>query len=217
MAEDSGTWENQYYGSGGPSGVLLASVLREDLKKYEGKTIEEIGTLEKKDPRDALMDIVLADKAGSYCIIFMMNDEDVKTALKHRLVAFCTDSGASATDGIFSQEKSHPRAWASTTRILGTYVRDEKVLPLEEAIRKMTSFPAARAQLRDRGLLKEGFAADVVAFDPATVRGVATYADPLHYSEGIPFVAVNGVLVVDGGKITSARPGQLLTGPGTKR
>jgi dihydroorotase/N-acyl-D-amino-acid deacylase len=217
MAEDSEDWNNQYHGSGGPSGILLASVLNPDLKKYEGRTIEEIAAIEKKDPRDALMDLVLADKAGSFCINFIMSEEDVRTALKHRLVAFCTDSGAAATDGIFSEEKSHPRGWASAARILGTYVRDEKLLPLEEAIRKMTSLPAARAQLTDRGLLKEGFAADLVAFDPLTVRGVATYADPLHYSEGIPFVAVNGILVVDGGRVTASRPGQVLLGPGARR
>jgi N-acyl-D-aspartate/D-glutamate deacylase len=146
-----------------------------------------------------------------------MDEEDVKTALKHRLVSFCTDSGASATDGIFSEEKSHPRGWASTARILGTYVRDEKVLPLEEAVRKMTSFAAARAGLKDRGLLREGFPADLVAFDLAKVKAVSTYADPLHYSEGFPYVAVNGVLVVDGSRITPERPGRALRGPGFAR
>jgi N-acyl-D-amino-acid deacylase len=216
MAEDSSVWENQYFGSGGPDGVLLASVLAPSLKVYEGKTVAQIAALVKKDPRDAVMDLVLADRANSSCIIFIMNEDDVRAALKHRLVAFCTDSGAVAEDGIFSEERSHPRAWGSAARILGHYVRDEKLLPIEEAIRKMTSLPAARAKLRDRGLLKEGMAADLVAFDPGRVRATATYADPLHYSEGIPYVCVNGQLVVDGGKITGARPGQALLGPGTK-
>jgi N-acyl-D-aspartate/D-glutamate deacylase len=217
MAEDTPAWENQWYGSGGGSGVMLAAVLDPSLKKYEGGTLEEIGALLKKDPRDALMDIVLADRANSTCILFMMSEDDVRTALKDPFVAFCTDSGAAATDGIYSEEKSHPRAWASTARILGTYVRDERLLTLEEAVRKMTSFSAARAGLKDRGTLKVGLSADVVAFDPVLVKPVSTYADPLHYSKGFPYVAVNGRLVVDDGKITAERPGQPLLGPGTKR
>jgi N-acyl-D-aspartate/D-glutamate deacylase len=122
-----------------------------------------------------------------------------------------------AEDGIFSEERSHPRAWASAPRILGRYVREEKLLPLEEAIRKMTSLPASRMRLADRGVLRPGMRADLVAFDPETVRERSTYADPNHYSEGIPYVAVNGALVVDEGKITAARPGRILRGPGYRR
>ena len=118
MAEDADSWENQWYGSGGGSGVMLAAVLNPELKKYEGGTLQEIGALMKKDPRDALMDIVLADRANAQCIIFMMREDDVRAALKDPFVGFCTDSGAAATDGIYSEEKSHPRAWASTARIL---------------------------------------------------------------------------------------------------
>ena len=217
MLEDSNTWSNQYFGAGGPAGVLVASVLSPAFKKYEGKTIEEIGKLEGKDPRDSLMDLVLADRMNTGCITFVMDENDMRAALQHRLVAFCTDSPAEAEDGIYSEEKSHPRAWASTARILGKYVRDEKLLPLEEAVRKMTSLPAARAQLRDRGLLEVGFAADVVAFDLAKVRDVSTFADPVHYSEGFPYVVVNGQLVVDEGKTTRSRPGRILLGPGAKR
>jgi N-acyl-D-amino-acid deacylase len=216
MAEDADSWENQWYGSGGGSGVMLAAVLNPELKKYEGGTLQEIGALMKKDPRDALMDIVLADRANAQCIVFVMSPDDVRAALKDPFVGFCTDSGAVATDGIYSEERSHPRAWASTARILATYVRDEKLISLEEAVRKMTSFSAARAGLRDRGILKAGLAGDVVAFDPVRVKAVSTYADPLHYSEGFPYVAVNGVLVVDGEKITAERPGQPLLGPGRK-
>ncbi len=214
MAGESDGWENQWYGSGGGAGVLVSTVLNPALKTYEGKTLEEIGRAEGKDPRDALIDIVIADRAGSSGIIFIMSEDDVRSALKSRLVAFCTDSGAAATDGIFSEEKSHPRGWGSTARILGTYVRDEKLLPLEEAVRKITSLCAARAQIRDRGLVVPGLYADLVAFDPARVKAVSTYADPFHYCEGIPYVAVNGQLVVDGGQITSARPGRPLLGPG---
>jgi N-acyl-D-amino-acid deacylase len=214
MLQDSDAWSNQYLGAGGPDRVLVASVLNPALKKYEGKNIAEIAAEEKKDPRDALIDLVVADHANTACIIFMMDENDVRTALQSPLVAFCTDSGAGATDGIFSQEKSHPRGWASTARILGHYVRDEKLLRLEEAVRKMTSFPAEAAGLTDRGLVKVGFAADLVVVDLAKVQDLATYEEPRHYSSGYPYVAVNGVLVVDGGKITGARPGKALRGPG---
>jgi N-acyl-D-aspartate/D-glutamate deacylase len=115
-----------------------------------------------------------------------------------------------------SRERSHPRAWASTARILGHYVREVKLITLEEAVRKMTSLPASRMRLRDRGLLRPGMAADIVAFDPDTVRERSTYADPNHYSQGFEYVAVNGRLVVDGGKITDARPGRPLLGPGPR-
>jgi dihydroorotase/N-acyl-D-amino-acid deacylase len=214
MLRGADKWENQYLGAGGPTGVMLVTVLNPELKKYEGMTIAQIAAEQKKDPIDTLMDIVIADKANSYNIIFIMDENDVRAALKHRLVGFCTDSSAEAEDGIFSQEKSHPRGWASTAQILSKYVRDEKLLPLEEAVRKMTSLSAARAHLFDRGLLREGMAADVVAFDLANVAVHSTYADPLHYSSGFPYVAVNGALVVDGGKITEARPGKILLGPG---
>jgi N-acyl-D-aspartate/D-glutamate deacylase len=160
------------------------------------------------------MDIVLADRGNTMRVTFGMSEEDVQAALKHPLVSMCTDSGSSAEDGIFSKEKSHPRAWASTARILGHYVREVKLLRLEEAIRKMTSLPASRMRLRDRGLLRPGMAADIVAFDPDTVRERSTYADPNHYSQGFAYVAVNGELVIDGGKITDARPGRPLFGPG---
>ncbi len=214
MLRGSDQWENEYLGAGGPTGILLATVLNPDLKKFEGMTIAEIAAAQKKDPIDALMDIVIADKANSMNIIFIMDENDVRAALKHRLVGFCTDSSAEAEDGIFSKEKSHPRGWASTAQILSKYVRDENLLPIEEAVRKMTSLSAARAHLFDRGLLREGMAADIVAFDLARVAVHSTYTDPLHYSSGFPYVAVNGALVVDGGKITGARPGKILLGPG---
>jgi dihydroorotase/N-acyl-D-amino-acid deacylase len=199
------------------SRILITTVLKPDLKKYEGKTIAEIARAEKKDPLDVLMDLVIADRANVGRVTFSMSENDVRTALAHPLVSMGTDSGARAEDGIYSQEKSHPRAWGSAARILGKYVRDEKVLSLEEAIRKMTSLPASRMGLANRGILRPGMAADVVAFDPVTVRERSTYADPLHYSEGIPFVCVNGQLVVDGGRITDARPGRALRGPGYRR
>jgi N-acyl-D-amino-acid deacylase len=214
MGQAASDWENQYLGAGGAEGVMVASVLSDSLKAYEGKTIAAIAAEEKKDPRDALIDIVLADHANTSCIIAIMDEADVRAALAHPLVAFCTDSPAKATDGILSREGSHPRGWGSAARILGHYVRDEKVLRLEEAVRKMTSFPAASAGLPGRGLLKTGFFADITVFDPATVRDLATYESPNRYSEGIRFVAVNGVLVLDGGQLTAKRSGRPLRGPG---
>lgn len=199
---------------GGSSAILITSVLNPALKKYEGKTIADIAKAEGKDPLDVELDILVADKGATSRVGFSMNEDDVRAALKDPLVSFSTDSPAMAEDGILSKEMSHPRAWGSAARILGKYVRDEKLISLEEAIRKMTSLPAARMRFADRGIVRPGMAADLVAFDPGTVRERSTYADPLHYSEGIPYVAVNGKLVVDGGKITAARPGRILRGPG---
>ena len=200
----------------GASLILITSVLNPGLKKYEGRTIAEIAKDERKDPLDVIMDIVLADRGNTNRVTFGMSEEDVQAALKHPLVSLCTDSGTSAEDGILSRERSHPRAWASTARILGHYVREVKLITLEEAVRKMTSLPASRMRLGDRGLLRPGMAADIVAFDPGTVRERSTYADPNHYSQGFEYVAVNGGLVVDSGKITEARPGRPLLGPGAR-
>jgi len=209
------TWENQWYGSGGGDGVMLAEVENADLRKYEGKTLSEIGRELNKDPRDVVMDFVIADRAQSSVIISIMTEEDVRLALADPLVSVGTDAGAKAEDGPLSESRSHPRAWGSFPRILGHYVRDEHLLTLEEAIRKMTSRAAIRVGLTDRGILRPGFAADIVAFDPATIHDVATFEDPTHYSVGIRWVLVNGRAVVADGKITAERPGRVLRGPGT--
>jgi N-acyl-D-amino-acid deacylase len=207
-------WENQWYGSGGGDGVMVASVLNADLRKYEGMTLTQIGAAMGEDPRDALMDLVIADQGRTACIISIMTEDDVRTALKHPLVSIDTDSGAKAEDGPLSESRSHPRAWGTFARILGKYVRDEKLLTLEEAIRKMTTRPAARVGLQDRGILRPGMAADVTVFDPATIRDVATFEDPNHYAVGVTHVFVNGRAVVLNGTITSERPGRPLRGPG---
>ena len=210
------TWENQYDGSGGGDGVLVTSVLDESLREYEGLTVTEIAVRKGVDPRDAIMDLVAADRGETSCITFIMDEDDVRAALAHPLVSIDTDSSARAEDGPLSESKSHPRAWGTFPRILGRYVRDEGLLGLEEAIRKMTSRPAARVNLLDRGILRPGFAADVTVFDPETIRDVATFDDPNRYSEGIRYVIVNGRLVVDEGRITEERPGRALRGPGTR-
>jgi N-acyl-D-amino-acid deacylase len=208
------TWENQWYGSGGGDGVMLASVLSPELRKYEGMTLTAIGKDLGKDPREVVMDFVIADRGQSSVIISIMSEDDVRSALKHPLVSVCTDSEAKAEDGPMSESKSHPRAWGTFPRILGKYVRDEHLLTIEEAVRKMTSQPATRVHLNDRGILRPGMAADVTVFDPATIRDVATFEDPNHYSIGVKYVLVNGQVVVSDGKITDQRPGRPLRGPG---
>jgi N-acyl-D-amino-acid deacylase len=208
------TWENQWYGSGGGDGVMVSTVLNPSLRKYEGMTLTEIGKTMGKDPRDAVMDLVVADKGESSVIISIMTEDDVRTALKHPLVGVGTDSGAKAEDGKLSESKSHPRAWGSFPRILGHYVRDEHLLPLEEAIRKMTSKAAARVHLNDRGILRPGMKADITVFDPATIRDVATFENPNRYSTGVKQVFVNGRRVLADGVMTAERSGRPLRGPG---
>lgn len=207
-------WENQWYGSGGAAGVMLSAVVEPSLKQYEGMTFAQIGAAMKKDPRDAVMDIVVADRARSDVIISIMDERDVRAALADPLLSIGTDSGARAEDGPLAGSKSHPRGWGSFARILGHYVRDERVLTLEEAVRRFTSRPAARVGIADRGILRPGMKADVTVFNPDTVRDVSTYEEPAHYSTGVPWVIVNGQLVVDSGKITEARPGEVVRGPG---
>jgi N-acyl-D-aspartate/D-glutamate deacylase len=210
-------WENQWYGSGGAEGVMVSSVLDPSLRKWEGMTLADIGKAMGKDPRDAVMDLVIADRGETSVIISIMREDDVRTALAHPLVAIGTDSGAKAEDGPLAESRSHPRAWGSFPRILGKYVRDEKLMSLEEAIRRFTSRPAARAGLTDRGLLRPGLKADITVFDPARIRDVSTFTDPTHYSEGVQHVFVNGRAVVANGTITGERPGEVVRGPGYRR
>jgi N-acyl-D-amino-acid deacylase len=207
-------WENQWYGSGGGAGVMVSTVLDPALRKWEGKNLVEIGKEMGKDPRDAVMDLVIADRGETSVIISIMREDDVRLALSSPMISIGTDSGARAEDGPFSESKSHPRAWGSFTRVLGKYVRDEKLITLEEAVRRFTSRPATRVGLNDRGILRPGMKADVTMFNPATVRDVSTFVDPTHYSQGVEHVLVNGKAVVANGKITDQRPGQALRGPG---
>jgi len=210
-------WENQWYGSGGGAGVMISTVGDPSLRKYEGKNLVEIGKEMGKDPRDAAMDLVIADRGESSVIISIMREDDVKTALAHPMISIGTDSGARAETGPLSESKSHPRAWGSFPRVLGKYVRDEKLIALEEAVRRFTSRPAARVGIADRGLLRPGFKADITIFNPETIIDRSTFEDPTHYSQGVEHVFVNGAAVVSDGKITDARPGQAVRGPGYKR
>jgi N-acyl-D-amino-acid deacylase len=210
-------WENQWYGSGGGAGVMVSTVLDPSLRKWEGKNLVQIGAEMGKDPRDAAMDLVIADRGETSVIISIMREDDVRAALANPMVSIGTDSGARAEDGPFSESKSHPRAWGSFPRVLGKYVREEQLITLEEAIRRFTSRPAARVGIADRGLLKPGFKADITIFNPDTIIDRSTFEDPTHYSQGIEHVFVNGKAVVSGGKITDARPGDAVRGPGYKK
>ena len=207
-------WENQWYGSGGGAGVMVSTVLDPSLRKWEGKTLVQIGKEMGKDPRDAAMDLVIADRGETSVIIAIMREDDVRAALANPMISIGTDSGARAEDGPFSESKSHPRAWGSFPRVLGKYVREEKLIPLEEAIRRFTSRPAARVGIADRGLLRPGFKADITVFNADTIIDRSTFEDPTHYSHGVEHVFVNGTAVVSGGKITDARPGEPVRGPG---
>ncbi len=206
-----------FYHDAGPDGVLISSVYSPSLKKYEGMRLSEIAKEQKKHPADALFDLLLADSARTGAIYFMMNEQDVKIALAQPWASFDTDYNGVATDGPLSDAKPHPRTYGAYPRILGKYVRDEKLMPLEEAIRKMTSLPANRVGLKERGLLKTGFYADVVVFDPATIIDKATFENPHQYSEGISVVLVNGQAVYEGGKFTGNLPGKVLRGPGYQK
>ncbi|HEX8818191.1 MAG TPA: D-aminoacylase [Terriglobales bacterium] len=214
MIETATTWQNQWLGSGGPSGVQLNQVLNPDLKKYEGMTFDEIGRQMGKDPRDAAMDIAIADHGNSYVVIAIMDENDVRAAIANPLVTFGSDSPAQAEDGPLSQSKAHPRAFGTMPRVLAKYVRDEHVISLEEAIRRMTSLAANRVKIMDRGILRPGMFADIAVFDSGTIKDVASYTDPLHYSVGVKAVFVNGRPVLLDGKITDQRPGRALRGPG---
>ena len=214
VTTDSKDWENIYLGSGGPSGILIGSVTNRDLESWQGKRLSEIATSQNKDPLDTLFDFIIADHGQTGAIFFMMQESDMNAALKSPFVSICTDSGARATDGPLAGSKSHPRGWGTYPRILGKYVRDEKLMPLEFAIHKMTGLPASNVGLRQRGLLREGYFADITIFDPSTVMDRATFEEPNQYPIGINYVIVNGQIEVDNGQRTPAEAGRVLRGPG---
>ena len=211
---DDTDFEKLYLGSGGASGVLILGVLNPQLKQYEGKTVAQVAQMQGKDPVDALMDLVIADQDNVGAAYFMIGEEDIKTAMQQPWVSVGTDFGAVNTTGRLAESKAHPRAYGSFTRILGKYVRDEKVLRLEDAIRKFTSLAAQRVKLDTRGLIKQDYFADITIFDPNTVADVATFEDPNRVSKGIQYVVVNGVLEIDNGKVTGDVGGRPLRGPG---
>ncbi|HKW35554.1 MAG TPA: D-aminoacylase [Candidatus Acidoferrum sp.] len=214
LSGDGADTENMWRGTGGPQGILVASVLDPALKQYEGKTIAQIAANEHKDPLDALMDVVVAGKDHVGAVYFTMSEDDVKFAMQQPFVSVGSDAGAVNVEGPLSESKTHPRAYGTFTRILGRYVREQHLLTVEQAIRKMTSLPAQRMGLHDRGMLRAGAFADITIFDPATVKDMATFEDPHRPSVGIEYVLVNGVVSLEHGKVTGQLGGRPLRAPG---
>jgi dihydroorotase/N-acyl-D-amino-acid deacylase len=214
MEEPSATWENQWRGSGGAAGIQLIQVVNPALSKYEGMTLEEIARTMGEDPRDAAMNLAIADHGDSGVVIAIMDEADVRAAVANPLVTFGSDSEGQAEDGPLSQTKAHPRAFGTFPRVLAKYVREEHTMRLEEAVRKMTSLAASRVGILDRGILRPGMMADITVFDFAAIKDMATYTDSLRYATGVKDVFVNGRPVVTDGKITEERPGRALRGPG---
>jgi len=216
MATEHPDWENLYLGSGGASGVLVSGIENPDLKEYDGKTLAQIATAQKKAPLDALFDLVLADKARTGALYFIASENDLRYGLKQPWTSIGLDASELSLDGPLFEPQSHPRAFGSMPHFLGHYVRDEKLLPLEQAIRKITSLPAQRERLRDRGLLKVGYYADVTIFDAATINDNATYEKPTLLSQGVKYVFVNGQLEYEQDHLTGVKAGSILRGPGWK-
>jgi dihydroorotase/N-acyl-D-amino-acid deacylase len=210
------TWENLYLDSGGAPGVMVASVVNPDLKQYTGKTVAEIAQAQKKDPLDALMDFVLADKGLSGALYFIASEEDLQTGLRQPWTSIGLDANELSLDGPLFEPHTHPRSFGSMPRFLGHYVRDLQLLTLEQAVRKITSLPAQREHLVGRGLIKEGFFADVTIFDPDSIIDKATYTQPAQLGEGVKYVIVNGQVAFENGKATGAMAGKALKGQGMK-
>ena len=207
--------ESFYYEAGGGDGVLITGTFQDSLRYLQGKTVGQIAAARHRDPVEALFDIVLAENGHRTDAVYaVMSEPDVQAAMKTWWVAVNTDFGGVAPDGPFGTQSAHPRAYGTFARILGHYARDLKLFPLEFAVRKMTSLAAQRVGLSDRGLLKAGMAADITVFDPASVADKATFEQPHQPSVGLAYVFVNGQKVLDHGKLTAARPGRGLRGPG---
>jgi N-acyl-D-amino-acid deacylase len=214
METPSTEWDNEWQEIAGPEAILVSVVQNPQLLPLQGKTIAEIAKLWKKDAIDTIFDLLIQDNAYTYVAVFGMSEPDVALALEQPWVSVDNDSQGTAPDGLLGQEHPHPRAYGTFPRILRKYVREEKKLRLEDAIRKFSALPAQRMRLSDRGVLKAGLWADVVIFDPQTITDRATFENPNQLAEGMQYVLVNGVPVVDSGKATNALPGKVLRGPG---
>jgi N-acyl-D-amino-acid deacylase len=214
METPSTEWDNEWLEIPGPESVLIGVVQNPKLLPLQGKTLAEIAKLWNKDPMDSLFDLLVQDNGFTEVAVFGMSEADVALALQQPWVSIDNDSSGTSPEGILGLEHPHPRAYGTFPRILRKYVREEKKLTLEDAIRKFSALPAERMRLTDRGVLKAGMWADVVIFDPATVRDLATFAEPNQLSQGMEYVLVNGVAVIDQGRMTGARPGRVLRGPG---
>ena len=208
-------WENLRLAAGG-DGTLLVGFKNEALRGYAGKTLAEVAKLRNRSVEDTAMDLVVEDGSRVQVVYFLMSEDNVKRQLQLPWVSFGSDAASMAAEGVFLKTSTHPRAYGNFARLLGKYVRDEQVLPLEEAIRKLTSFPAATLRIKERGQLATGYFADIVVFDPRTIAERATYESPHQYATGVQHVWVNGVQVLKDGEHTGQTPGRVVRGPGWK-
>ncbi len=217
MGADHPQWENLFFDSGGGEGVMVSGVVNPDLKKFDGKTVAQIAEAQKKTQLDALFDFILADQGQTGALYFIASETDLQYGLKQPWTSLCLDAGELSLDGPLYEPHTHPRAFGAMPRFLGRYARDLHLLPLEQAVRKMTSLPAQRERLLDRGLLEEGYFADITVFDPKTIQDTATYTQPASLSKGVKYVFVNGQLEFEDGKLNGVMAGQGLRGPGWKQ
>jgi len=213
----SDEWENLYLLAGSPDRLLLSSFKSEALKPLTGKTLSEVAKMRGKDPVETIMDLVLEDRSRIGTIYFLMSEANIKNQMRQPWVMFGSDAASMATEGVFLKSSTHPRTYGNFSRLLGKYVREEKVISLAEAIKRLTGLPATNLELKDRGFLKVGMYADVVVFDPETIADRATFENPHQYSVGVSDVFVNGVQVLANGEHTGAKPGKAVWGPGKIR
>jgi N-acyl-D-amino-acid deacylase len=214
MRAPSNDWENLYLLAGSPDRILLVGFKSEALKPLTGKTLAEVARMRGKDPVETIMDLVLEDRSRIATVYFMMDEDNVKKQIRQPWVSFGSDAASMAPEGVFLKSSTHPRAYGNFARLLGKYVREEKVISLAEAVRRLSGLPATNLGLDHRGFLEAGMFADVVVFDPNTIADVASYEKPQQYSVGVKHVFVNGVQVLRDGEHTGARPGRALWGPG---
>lgn len=213
MKQATNEWEN-FYVAAGPENILLIGFRNEDLRPLIGKTLQEVADERGTDPAVTAMDLVVEDDSRVDAVYFLMSENNVRRKLAKPWISFGSDAGAPAAEGVFLQSSRHPRTYGNFARLLGHYVREEKILTLQEAIRRLTSLPAANTAILDRGELREGFFADLVVFDPARISDHATYEKPHQYATGMMHVFVNGEQVLEDGRHTGAKPGRVVRGPG---
>jgi len=211
---DSDEWENLYLAAGSPEKILLVGFKSEKLKPLTGKTLAEVAKMRGKDPIDTIMDLISEDESRIGTVYYLMSEENVKKELRKPWISFGSDEASQAPEAPFTKSNPHPRAYGNFARVLGKYVRDEKVLSMSDAIHRLSGLPATNLGLDRRGFLKEGMFADVVVFDPATITDHATFEKPHQYATGVKHVLVNGVQVIKDGEHTGAKPGRALWGPG---
>jgi N-acyl-D-amino-acid deacylase len=217
MRTPTDKWENLYLAAGSPEKMLLVGFKNDKLKPLTGKTLAEVCKIRGTPPEETMMDLVVEDGTRVGVVYFLMSEDNVRKILAYPWVAFGSDAESEAPEGVFLKSNPHPRAYGNFARLLGKYVRDEKVIPLQQAIRRLTSLPAANLNLKKRGTLKSGYYADVVIFDPKKIQDHATFDKPHQYATGMKYVFVNGAQVLSNGKHTGAKPGRIIRGPGWKK